>query len=176
VGIALVAQEREIRMTPQESFVTRLRRHRQRNQISLQEIAAATRVKQELLEGLENNDLTGWPHGLYARAWIRGYATIVGLDPNDTVDDFCRLYPQGDRRSHGTIREIAAIVAAPSEYKEEYSGPRRRASDFEGTGDVPPLLEPQPIPWHALVSALRPFWMRLAAMAPAQKSLRRGVP
>ena len=31
-------------MTPQETFVTRLRRHRERNRISLEEIAAITAV------------------------------------------------------------------------------------------------------------------------------------
>src|SRR6186997_1068230 len=107
-------------MTPQESFVTRLRRHRQRNQLSLDDIAAATRVKRELLEGLEKNNLAGWPQGLYARAWIRGYSAIVGLDPDDTVDDFCRLYPQGDRRARGTILEMAEIVASPPGYRDEF--------------------------------------------------------
>ena len=165
-------------MTPQESFVTRLRRHRQRNQVSLEEIAEATRVKRDLLEGLENNDLTGWPQGLYARAWIRGYATVVGLDPNDTVDDFCRLFPQGDRRTHGTIKEIAAIVAAPSEYKDEYPHPdrRRRATDVEATPAAPPMVEQAPVQWQSLMTALRPLWMRLASLAPAPKGLRRGLP
>jgi hypothetical protein len=162
-------------MTPQETFVTRLRRHRQRNQISLQEIAAAMRIKLELLEALENNDLSGWPHGLYARAWIRGYATVVGLEPNDAVDDFCRLFVNGDRRAHGTIREIATIVAAPSEYKDEYPHPdrRRRGSDVDGA-EVP-VVDP-PVQWHTLASALRPLWVRLSSLAPAPKSLRRGLP
>lgn len=167
-------------MTPQESFVTRLRRHRQRHQVSLEDISAATRVKRELLEGLENNDLTGWPHGLYARAWIRGYATVVGLDPADTVDDFCRLYPQGDRRTGGTIQVMAAIVASDSEYCDEYphEDRRRQASDV-----APGLLEPESPPmtpqlprYAGLMNALRPLWIRLAALAPAQKSLRRGLP
>jgi transcriptional regulator with XRE-family HTH domain len=164
-------------MTPQETFVTRLRRHRQRNQISLEEIAAAMRIKLELLEALENNDLSGWPHGLYARAWIRGYATVVGLEPNDTVDDFCRLFVNGDRRAHGTIREMATIVAAPSEYKDEYPHPdrRRRASDVDAA-ETPPQAEEPPSQWHALASALRPLWLRLSSLAPAQKSLRRGLP
>lgn len=135
------------------------------------------RIKLELLEALENNDLSGWPHGLYARAWIRGYATIVGLEPNDTVDDFCRLFVNGDRRAHGTIREIATIVAAPSEYKDEYphQDRRRRSTDVDGPG-VLPQAEEQPAQWHALASALRPLWLRLAALVPAQKSLRRGLP
>ena len=173
-------------MTPQETFVTRLRRHRQRNQISLDEIAAATRVKRELLEGLENNDLAGWPQGLYARAWIRAYAAVVGLDPNDTVDEFCRLYPHGDRRARGTIKEIAAIVAAPSEYQDEFPHPERRRMT-----DAPPDLEPwspasvesapvvisePPTPWHAsLMSALRPLWLRLTSIGPTPKSLGGGM-
>jgi hypothetical protein len=115
-------------MTPQETFVTRLRRHRERQRISIQEIADDTRVKPELLEALENNDLSEWPRGLYARAWMRGYAAAVGLDPVDTVDEFCRLFPQGDRRASGTIRDIAQIVASPAEYADEISHEDRRNS------------------------------------------------
>jgi hypothetical protein len=164
-------------MTPQESFVTRLRRHRQRNQISLDDIAAATRVKRELLDGLEKNDLTGWPHGLYARAWIRGYSAIVGLDPDDTVDDFCRLYPQGDRRAQGTILEMAEIVASPPAYRDEFphEDRRRRATDVTGAA-APEPLPPAVAPWYVgVVNALRPVWLRVAAFAPAQKTLRRGL-
>jgi len=163
-------------MTPQESFVTRLRRHRQRNQISLDEIAAAMRVKRELLEGLEKNDLTGWPHGLYARAWIRGYSAIVGLDPDDTVDDFCRLYPQGDRRAQRTLVEMAGIVATPPTYRDEFphEDRRRRATDVPYA--APAAQPPAPAPWYrGAVNALRPLWLRLAAFAPAHKTLRRGL-
>ena len=86
-------------MNPQLTFVTRLRRERLRNGISLDDIATPNRIKVELLEAFENNDLTDWPRGLYARAWVRAYATAVGLDPADTVDEFCRLYLHGDRRA-----------------------------------------------------------------------------
>src|SRR5690349_19315659 len=119
-------------MTPQEMFVTRMRRHRERSRITLDEIAVETRIKRELLEAFEQNDLSAWPKGLYARAWVRAYATAIGFDPIDTVDEFCRLFPQGDRRGGNTITEIAAIVASPSEYRDEFSHPegdRRRASD-----------------------------------------------
>jgi hypothetical protein len=132
-------------MSPQETFVTRLRRHRQRNRISLDELSTEIRVKKELLEALEANDLSEWPRGLYARAWIRGYATVVGLDPDEAVDDFCRLFPNGDRRAHRTIRDIAAIVAAPSELRDEYQGPERRAP----SPDAPPSPAPA---WHTPVS------------------------
>ena len=112
-------------MTPQEAFVTRLRRQRQRNRISLEEIAAETRVKKELLEALEANDLSAWPRGLYARAWVRTYACAVGLDPIDTVDEFCRLFPHGDRRGGATMQDIASIVASGG-FKEDFPERCRR--------------------------------------------------
>lgn len=157
-------------MTPQETFVTRLRRYRQRNGISLDEIASELRVKRELLEALENNDLSEWPRGLYARAWIRAYASAVGLDPIDTVDEFCRLFPQGDRRASGTIREIATIVAAPSEYRDEFAHPEDRRRN----GSAPQInVLPKPL-WHAPVThAARAVWLRVMTVAGPHLRTRR---
>jgi cytoskeletal protein RodZ len=153
-------------MTPQETFVTRLRRHRQRHRISLGQIAADTRVKLELLEALERNDLSQWPRGVYARAWIRAYADAVGLDPVDTVDEFCRLFPHGDRRVRPTIEEIAAIVAHPSDYQPEVppEQERRRSAQMDAAMAR--------MPWHvaatnAVASASRALRMRAAALMTA---------
>lgn len=134
-------------MTPQETFVTRLRRHREHNRISLEEIAADTRVKKEVFEALEANDLSTWPRGLYARAWVRTYACAVGLDPIDTVDEFCRLFPQGDRRGHATMQDIAAIVASVGEFRDEFPHPERRRSELR----APVPAAPQRASWHHTV-------------------------
>jgi cytoskeletal protein RodZ len=107
-------------MTAQETFIARLRRHRERNHVTLDEIVSHTRIKREQLEAFERGDLDSWPRGIYARAWIRGYASVVGLDPIDTVDEFCKLFPQGDRRAEGTIRDFAAIIAHPTTYQDEF--------------------------------------------------------
>jgi cytoskeletal protein RodZ len=126
-------------MDPQDTFVTRLRRHRERNHVSLHQIAATTRVKPELLEAFERNDLSSWPRGLYARAWVRAYAIAIGLDPLDTVDEFCRLFPHGDRRTGGMVQEIAGIVAHTSEYRDEFSheSDRRRCTSQHGVVSAP---------------------------------------
>ena len=145
-------------MSPQETFVTRLRRHRQKCRISLDELAEDTRVKKELLEALENNDLSKWPRGVYARAWIRSYAWVVGLDPDDTVDEFCRLFPHGDRRANGTIREMAAIVASPSEYRDEFAHPERRGVPEQQ--QEPPAESQSP-----LTQGVRGLWSRVASAA-----------
>jgi len=107
-------------MTPQETFIARVRRHRERNHISLDEIVSQTRIKRDQLEAFERGDLETWPRGIYARAWIRSYASVIGLDPIDTVDEFCKLFPQGDRRAQPTFRDFAAIIAHPSTYQDEF--------------------------------------------------------
>jgi transcriptional regulator with XRE-family HTH domain len=129
-------------MTPQETFIARLRRHRERNRISLEEIGSETRIKREQLEAFERGDLTVWPRGIYARAWIRGYANVIGLDPIDTVDEFCKLFPQGDRRAEGTFRDFAAIIAHRSTYQDEFEhaadSDRRRPSPHVNVIAKPP--------------------------------------
>lgn len=115
-------------MNPQLTFVARLRRTRQRLGISLDQISVQTRVKRELLEAFEQNDLTNWPRGLYARAWVRGYAQAVGLDPVDTVDEFCRLYLHGDRRARSTMHQMAALTESRPGYDDEHEHEERRRS------------------------------------------------
>lgn len=154
-------------MTPQETFVTRLRRHRERSRISLDDIAATLRIKRELLDALERNDFADWPRGVYARAWVRAYASVVGLDPVDTVDEFCRLFPHGDRRARGTLQAMAAIVAHPSEYRDEFGhglDRRRRA----------PRVNVLPKPaWHAAVTRpLQALWLRVV-LRPSPVRLKR---
>jgi transcriptional regulator with XRE-family HTH domain len=154
-------------MSPQEAFVTRLRRTRQRAGVSLEQIAAELRIKPDLLAALENNDLSGWPRGVYARAWVRAYAVIVGLDPLDTVDEFCRLFAHGDRRASAVIKEIAAIVATKSEYRDEFAHPEDRRHGAEGE----PAEKPS---WHTPVTqGARAFWLRVTTLAGPHLRTRR---
>jgi transcriptional regulator with XRE-family HTH domain len=154
-------------MSPQETFVGRLRRYRERNGIPLAQIAATTRIKRELLEALEQNDLSAWPRGVYARAWVSAYASAVGLDPLDTVDGFCRLFPQGDRRTGPMIQEMAAIVAQPSAYRDEFSHRRDRRG-------LPPRINVMPAPvWHmAYARALQGMWVRFVVACRAYSAPR----
>jgi Helix-turn-helix domain len=149
-------------MTEQETFVTRLRRHRERNRIPLEDISRDTRVKLELLEGLERNDLSQWPRGLYARAYVRAYATAIGVDGADAVDEFCRLFPQGDRRAEPVIREIAAIVASQSGFDYDY----RYATEADRRTPTFNAL-PQPRPAKSALAAVKGFASSLSSSVTA---------
>src|SRR5687767_5491388 len=97
-------------MSDRHTFGPRLRSERERRGISLDTIATATKVSAELWEGLERNDFSKWPSGIFARAFVRDYAKAVGLDADDVVDEFCRLFPLGDRRAERLIKAQGELI------------------------------------------------------------------
>jgi len=108
-------------MSEQETFGPRLRRERERRGISLETIALLTNVSVDLWTGMEKNDLSQWPGGLFARAFVRDYANAVGLDADEVVDDFCRLFPLGDRRANSLIRAQSELIGHQSTYADDHS-------------------------------------------------------
>ncbi len=97
-------------MSERDTFGPRLRSDRERRGISIDTIVAVTKVSADLWVGLERNDFSKWPSGIFARAFIRDYAKAVGLDSDEIVDEFCRLFPQGDRRTGRIIQAQAKII------------------------------------------------------------------
>ena len=93
-----------------EAFGPNLRRRRLRSGLTLEDLSARTKVSVELWDAMERNDFSRWPTGVAARSYIRSYAEAVGADPAATVDEFCRLVPNGDRRAERLVRETAEFV------------------------------------------------------------------
>ena len=106
-------------MSPREAFGPNLRRLRIQRGITLAQIADETKVSTHLWDGLEHNNFDRWPSGIFARAYVREYARLIGADPETTVDDFCRWFPQGDRRVLRVVREQAEIVGHQLAWREQ---------------------------------------------------------
>ncbi|HVH25185.1 MAG TPA: helix-turn-helix transcriptional regulator [Vicinamibacterales bacterium] len=109
-------------MGERQAFGTNLRRKRIQHGVSLEQIAASTKVTADLWEGLERSDLSRWPTGIYARGYVRAYAVEIGVDPDATVDEFCRLFPNGDRRAERVVRGQAAIVGHDLQWQDDLVG------------------------------------------------------
>ncbi len=105
-------------MSAREAFGPTLRRLRLQRGLTLQQIAERTKVSVAMWKGLEANDFSRWPSGIFARSHVREYAEIVGADPEATVDEFCRWFPQGDRRAERLIRGQAEIVGHSLDWED----------------------------------------------------------
>lgn len=79
------------------TFGSRLRDARERAGITLESIANVTKINQSLLAALERNDLSQWPKGIFRRAFLREYATAIGLLPEEVLVEFLRLFPEDEQ-------------------------------------------------------------------------------
>ena len=96
-----------------------LKRERERRGLALRTISESTKVSVALLEGLEADDISRWPGGIFRRAFVRSYAQCVGLDPDDVVRRFQVQHqpPEPvDPTSHpfGTVLNTPEPVGAPA--------------------------------------------------------------
>jgi len=123
-------------MSDRDTFGPRLRAERERRGISIETIASVTKVGGDLWDGLERNDFSRWPSGIFARAFVRDYARAIGLDADEVVDEFCRLFPLGDRRASRLIQAQAQLIGHSLAYAE--SGALPIDGDRRSTRYVPP--------------------------------------
>src|SRR5688500_8929729 len=90
-------------------FGGKLRQARERRGISLRQIAASTKISVAALEALERNDVSKLPGGIFSRSFVRSYAAEVGLDPEETVNEFLERF-QGE-----PAPERGPVVHVPEE-------------------------------------------------------------
>jgi cytoskeleton protein RodZ len=70
------------------SFGNWLRRQREVREISLREIADASKISLRYLEAFEQDRFDMLPAPVFARGFLREYAKYVGLDPDEVVNHF----------------------------------------------------------------------------------------
>ena len=74
----------------------KLREARARRKLTLQEAEAATKIRARYLQAIENEDWEQLPGDTYARAFIRTYGSLLGLDGDRLAED--RRRQQGAAR------------------------------------------------------------------------------
>ena len=105
--------------TTDDSFGSRLRSERERRRIALEAIAENTKIGIGLLKGLERNDLSRWPSGIFRRSFIRSYAEAIGLDADETLREFLEHYPD-------PMGDVAAVDAAAATGPDKGKTPAAR--------------------------------------------------
>jgi len=93
---------------------TWLRHERERRGITLLEISEQTKLSVPMLQGLENDDLSRWPGGIFRRAFARSYAAAIGVDPD--------LVVRRVEAEHPTQDDPMPVVAAAVAQEKRSSG------------------------------------------------------
>lgn len=61
---------------------------RKRQGITLEQVMERTKIGRPYLQAIEAGDFRGLPGGIFTLSWLRQYAEVVGLDPDDLVRDY----------------------------------------------------------------------------------------
>jgi hypothetical protein len=139
-----------------DSFGARLRQHREQKHVSLADIAEQTKIKASLLEGLERDDISQWPAGIFRRAYVRSYASAIGFDPDAAVREFLTRHP--DR-----VEMAEPAPPAPGGLRGLFGSLRRR----------PATPSPQPVLESAAVTPAPATEPPAAATAQPSEAVRR---
>jgi cytoskeletal protein RodZ len=75
-------------------FGSDLRAAREQRKLTVDVLAARTKIPRQLLVDLEANDLSRWPrHQVYRHGFLRAYAAAVGLDAEIVIAKFQKAFP-----------------------------------------------------------------------------------
>lgn len=96
-----------------------LKNERKRQQLSVEDVYATTKIGMDILQAIEEADLDQMPHLVYARGFIRNYANFLGLSGEDMVQAF---------------DEAMEDEAAQANHRDRGSGKRRSAEGKGGEG------------------------------------------
>jgi len=101
----------------------KLREARARRKLSLEQVEEATKIRGRYLQAIEGEDWDQLPSDTYARAFIRTYSTLVGLDGDRLAEE--------QRRAQGAARPGERLPRVDPKPRPVARGGRRR---------VPPRL------------------------------------
>ena len=93
-----------------------LRRERLKRNLDFEQISRELKISRRFLEAIENDQFEKLPGGVFAKSFVRQYATLLGLDAEELVAEVQRtLNPEPlpgtqlaepPRESLGTVPEL----------------------------------------------------------------------
>jgi len=82
-----------------DAFGARLKQEREKRKISLDDVAAATKISTRFLAAIESSRFDQLPGGIFNRGFVRAYARHLGLDEEQIVADYKTAAGEDDPNS-----------------------------------------------------------------------------
>ncbi len=154
------------------SFGEQLRQARESQNITLQEIAATTKISSRALQALETEQFDQLPGGIFNKGFVRAYARYVGLDEEKMLAAYmaaakdnaesetniqtvsnqiaaARKPVKEPRISGSTLMGVLAVIvglALGGLWFREHRREAREQAAIQAAQPAPPVAAPQPAP------------------------------
>src|SRR5439155_22393820 len=100
-----------------------LRHKREQRDITLAEIAEATRIGTRFLKAIETNNFSILPGGIFTRSFIRAYAKHVGMNEEEAIGLYLQQVSDTGAEQSEMQPVAAAKAAAPLEQPKKQTIP-----------------------------------------------------
>lgn len=166
-----------------------LREARERKGLSVEAVEEKIKVAPSVITALEEGNREKFPHPVYARGFVRSYATLLGLDHTELCAEFAREYPvvedhdtptpgtgisvrtYATRRTENLLRFVAVLVALGlgvggwilfDEYRDR--APLNKQSLLPETPPVPDVpVQPEEVPTSSQLTQMQEVTQSLAS-------------
>jgi cytoskeleton protein RodZ len=170
------------------AFGDKFREERDRQHISLDDVARVTKISPRMLQAIEEERFSQLPGGVFNKGFIRAYAKHLGLDGEEAVNDYlaCMRQAQIDASVALASSETSGGLPAQPNTSHRAKTAQEEAEELSDlqlprAEDVvrrrPAFLSSRPgFPWRAVVAivvlvfAVGAFWARRTHSAPAPES------
>ena len=109
------------------AFGERLRREREMRGISLEEIAAATKIGTRNLKALEDENFKILPGGIFNKGFVRAYARFLGISEEQAVADYLAACGEPEEPEINA----AQLIAQKETFEAESRAASRRAKELK---------------------------------------------
>ena len=93
------------------TFGERLKRERELREVTIKEIASATRIAAKFLQALENEEWEKLPGGVFGRGFVRSVARYLGLSEENLLSDYDQA--RGEASTPATQKPEERIPSPP---------------------------------------------------------------
>ena len=125
-----------------------LKEEREARNISIEEIASATKIVRRYIEALENDRFDVMPGGFFIKGIIRTYARAIGLDGEEVLARYraAGVFGEPDRKRNPVPRSESAPAACPVPIPVEEIPVQPSPSPSPDTTQIliPPIPPPEP--------------------------------
>lgn len=88
----------------------KLQEAREARGISISEVAEQTRISSHYLEGIEADDYSALPGGIFNKGFVKSYAKYVGVDEQEALQDYAKLVASQENEVEDDVQNYSPQV------------------------------------------------------------------
>lgn len=110
-----------------ESLGERLSKERERRGLSLEEVAAATKIQPRFIQALEENHFEVFPASVFVKGFLKSYAACLKMDASELIELYTKQFNQQTQQKslakEGRVGSLLEVEALPVGHKRRSRRP-----------------------------------------------------